>query len=232
MSWTNKYRYGFPGLLLLLCFYGTGRAGIKLNILPVKIISLTARYVPENKAVNIHWIAAGEKEKVQYIIERSLDSLHFKMIGETKSSGTAKGQQHYYFYDSHPTGGEMYYRIREIDAGGKQFVTEVVKVVTPISKMELAQILLTHDGNELNFAVIAPDSSRVNVLVADVAGHIEASFVLDLTRGANLRSIYTGNLSPGVYFLQINDQDGGSSVMKKFLIKALVEEPAVDSLKK
>lgn len=229
MTFASIYKTSL--LVLLLIFYSvTGNATNIPGSAPVKIISLSAKYVPENKVVNIHWIAAGGKENMQYIIERSLDSLHFRMIGETQSSSASKEQQHYYFYDSKPVGGNMYYRIREIDADGKQFVTQVVKVSTPIAGMELAQLILTDEGNELNFAVISPDSSRSNVLVSDVAGHIKASFVLDLIRGANLRSIYTGNLTPGVYFLQINDQDGGSSVMKKFVKKAVPVKPKVDSL--
>ncbi len=216
--------------LSLLIFYPAfTRAAATVFYKPVKIISLTAKYVPESKAVNIHWISAGEKEQVQYIIERSLDSLHFRMIGETRSNGSSQGQQHYYYYDPEPVGGTMYYRIREIDAEGKQFVTQVVEVNTPISGMAFAQLMLADNGKELNFAIISPDSSRSNVLVSDVAGNIEASFVLDLKRGANMHSIYTGNLPPGVYFLQINDQDGANSVMEKFVKKAVMRKPKMDS---
>ncbi len=219
-------------LSLLMLYSGFASAYSPPFYSPVKIIALTAKYVPESKAVNIHWISAGEKEEVQYIIERSLDSLHFRMIGETRSNGSSQGQQHYYFYDSQPVGGTMYYRIREIDAQGKQFVTQMVAVNTPISGMAIAQLMLADDGKELNFAVISPDSSRFNILVSDVAGNIEASFVLDLKRGANMHSIYTGNLAAGVYFLQINDQDGTSSVMEKFVKKAVIKKPEADTIQR
>ena len=204
------------GFLLVLVVSGTsfGRP-------PVRIIAFTAKYAPESKAVNLHWVTAGEKQQVQFIIERSLDSVHFKMIGETRSSGNSDEQQHYYFSDSRPGSGTLYYRIREIDKKGMQFVTGPSMVQVPIAGMELAQLLLSHNGKELNFAIVSPDStSASNVLVSDVAGKIKASFVLKLKRGANMHSIYTGDLPPGVYFLQVNDPESGRSVMQKFIKQA------------
>lgn len=198
---------------------------------PIKIIEFTVKYAPEDQAVNLHWVTEDEKGSVQYIIERSLDSLHFRMIGETKSAGNSNKQQHYYFYDSHPVGGNMYYRIREVDTNGTQYLTPVIKTYKPIAGLELAQVLLSPDGRELNFAVISPDSSRSNVLISDVEGHIKASFILDMERGANMRSIFTGNLTPGVYFIQINDQNGAGSIMKQFVKSAIENKPKVDSMK-
>lgn len=215
----------------LLSFYGPAFSAVS-GPGPVRILGFTAQYAPESQSVNLHWVTKGERGKVQYIIERSLDSLHFRMIGETESSGNSQKQQHYYYYDSHPVGGNMYYRIREIDTSGSQYLTPVIKTYKPITGLELAHALLSADGNELNFALISPDSSHSSLLIADVEGHIKASFVLTLKRGANMRSIYTGNLTPGIYFLQINDQDGGGSVMKKFIKKAVVEKETKDSLKK
>lgn len=199
---------------------------------PVKIISFTAKYVPERKSVNLHWITENERDSLQYIIERSFDSLNFIMIGETRSRGNSKSKQHYYFYDSHLTGGILYYRIREVADSGKQYVTPAIKVNTPISQIALTQLLLTKDYKELNFAVISPDSSYSNVLVSDIEGRIEASFVLELKRGANTRSIYTGNLSPGVYFLQINIPEAGNSVIKEFIIRKPVKDSVSDGREK
>ena len=80
----------------------------------------------------------------------------------------------------------------------------------------------TGDGNRLNFAVISPETSTANVVVADISGHVLRSYFLNLKEGANLQSIFTGNLKAGVYFLQVNDKSGNGNVMEKFVHK--VEE--------
>lgn len=200
--------------------YAFGKTYFSFNkTMPVKISKFTARYNPDRQVVNLHWVTIKEKDGEQYIIERSLDSLHFIVIGQTKSLGSSSEPQHYYFDDARPVGGKMFYRIREVDPDGKQFLTEVVTAYKPITQLELAQIIPSPNGNELNFAVISPDSSAATVFIADVSGEIKASFLLNMQQGANLKSIYTGNLESGVYFLQVNDQEGGGSVIKKFIHK-------------
>lgn len=185
----------------------------------IKIISLSVEYAPASKSVNLHWVAEGDRRGVQYIIERSLDNKTFRMIGATKSSEDTKGKRDYYFYDSDPIGGETFYRIREIIDSNRQFITESQKINTPISTMALVQLSLSKDHKELDFAIVSPDASNINILISDVRGKIKASFDLELVRGANMRSIYTGNLAEGVYFLQVNNPENGTSVMEKFVVE-------------
>src|SRR5690606_11381183 len=117
-------------------------------------------------------------------------------------------------------GGEMFYRLREIDSTGKQYLTGVISAYKPINKLELTSLATSDDGNRLNFAVISPKASAANVVVADISGHVLRSYYLNMKEGANLQSIYTGGLKAGVYFLQINDKNGNGSVMEKFTHKA------------
>lgn len=213
-------RTGLLTTLLFLSFQGGIQAAVTPfyfnKTLPVKISLFTAMYNPEQRVVLLHWVTVNEKSKQQYIIERSLDSLHFIVIGRTESLGDADEPQHYYFDDPKPVGGKMYYRIREIDPDGKQFLTNLVSAYKPITQLELAEVRATRQGDELNFAVISPEASTATILVSDIAGQIKKTFLLVMKEGANLKSIYIGDLQPGIYFLQVNDKEGGGSVMTKF----------------
>lgn len=213
------YRKGSLLLVGLFLFMAASAQPEKIDSSTVKIISFEVDYVPASKSVIIHWVTQDERTGVKYIIERSLDSNTYRMIGFAKSSNNDKKKKDYYSYDSNPIGGQVYYRIREVLDTGMQYVTHPQIVLTPIPKMELAQLVLSGDNNEINFAIISPDDSKAGVLISDLQGNIKSSYALELERGANVRSIYTGNLSPGVYFLQVNDLDNGSSVMKKFIIE-------------
>ena len=186
------------------------------KILPVKITSFTAKYNAERQIVSLHWVTVMEKNNEHFLIERSLDSLHFVVIGKARSSGNSHETQHYYFDDPKPVGGKIFYRLREIDSSGKQYLTTVISAYKPISTLELTGIQSTERGNRLNFAVISPVASSANVVVADISGHVLRSYFLNLKEGANLQSIFTGNLKAGVYFLQVNDKNGNGNVMEKF----------------
>ena len=186
------------------------------KILPVRILSFSAKFQPEQGAVTIHWVTARERMNVRFLVERSLDSLHFTTIGETKTLANNPGSQQYYFYDTHPVQGKLYYRLREIDVDQKQYLTQVVSSESPITHLELASVLPVREGLQLNFVVISPDSSEASVLVADIGGKVLKSFPMHLSEGANLKSIFIGDLSPALYFLQVNALHGGGSVIEKF----------------
>lgn len=193
--------------------------GLKGNInkiLPVRILSFSAKYQPEQGAVTVHWVTARERLNVRFLVERSLDSLHFTTIGETKTLANNPNSQQYYFYDTHPVQGKLYYRLREIDVDQKQYLTQVVSSESPITHLELVSVLPVREGLQLNFIVISPDTSEASVLVADIGGKVLKSFPMRLSEGANLKSIFIGDLSPALYFLQVNALHGGGSVIEKF----------------
>lgn len=219
-------RKALPGVLFTVLSFtgatGTPAAGLPAfgESLPVKITVFTARYNAARNIVNLHWVTVMEKNNESFVIERSLDSTHFVVIGKARSVGNSRQSQHYYFEDPKPVGGEMFYRLREIDSTGKQYLTGVISAYKPINKLELTGVAPSDDGSRLNFAVISPGLSAANVVVADISGHVLRSYHLDMKEGANLQSIYTGDLKAGVYFLQVNDKKGNGSVMEKFTHKA------------
>lgn len=192
-----------------------GRTNFNKN-LPVRITFFTAKYISGRQVVSLHWVTSMEKNNEHFVIERSLDSLHFAEIGKARSVGNSHAVQHYYFDDPKPVGGRMYYRLREIDSSGKQFLTPVISAFKPVTKLELSGIKPSPDGDRLSFAVISPKKSSANVVVADISGHVLKSFLMNTKLGANLQSIYIGDLKPGIFFLQVNDKGGNGSVMGRF----------------
>lgn len=184
--------------------------------LPVRITSFTAKYVAERQIVNLRWVTTMERNNEHFIIERSLDSLHFTEIGQARSIGSSHVVQHYYFEDPKPVGGKMYYRLREIDSTGEQFVTPVIAAYKPVTKLEVSAIHTSADGKHLNFAVISPKNSTASIVVADISGHVLKSFLMKTKAGANVQRMYIGDLSSGIFFLQINDREGSGSVMGRF----------------
>lgn len=193
------------------------RSEVKINkYLPVRITSFTAKYVAERQIVNLHWVTTMEQNNEHFIIERSLDSLHFTEIGQARSIGSSHVAQHYYFEDPKPVGGKMYYRLREIDSSGLQFVTPVIEAYKPVTKLEVSAIHPSADGKQLNFAVISPKNSTASIVVADISGHVLKSFLMKTKMGANVQRMYIGDLSSGIFFLQVNDREGNGSVMGRF----------------
>jgi hypothetical protein len=186
------------------------------GVTPARITMFTAEYNQAQQVVNLRWSTASETDNERFIIERSVDSLHFIRIGETKSAGNSKAVQYYYFDDPKPVGGKLYYRLHQVDEDGKEYLSAVVSTFKPITNLELTGVHFSPYEMSVSFAVISPKTSVANVVVANVKGNVLKSSYLKLSKGATYKTIYTGDLKPGIYFLQVNDKKGGGSVIEKF----------------
>jgi len=187
-----------------------------MRIKPVRITSFTAVYNPSQRTVNLRWVTASEADNERFVIERSLDSLHFENIGETQSAGNSNSTQYYYFDDNRSPSGKLYYRLRQQDNNGKEYVSTVISAYKPITQLELTDIHFAPEKLEVSFAIISPKASAAGIILADISGKVLRSFYTTLPQGASFKNIYVGDLQAGIYFLQVNDRNGGGSAIKKF----------------
>lgn len=182
-----------------------------------KVIGFTLEYNPKLNLVHLHWVSSGELKNDKYIVERSLDSLHYEELGETQVLDNS-GNEDYYFDDMHPMGGKVYYRIEEVGPDDIKHPIPAKSVFKPLSQLELSTIY--DEGTEMiRFVVGSPRKSSANISLMDVSGHIEQSYLVDLKEGSNIFSTSVKTLQSGIYFLQINDQHGQGSLIRRFIRK-------------
>ncbi len=94
--------------------------------LPIELKSFTA--TPLRNNVQLDWSTASEKDNAGFDIERSADGHAWKTLGFVEGAGTTTLEQHYHFIDEKPMVGTSYYRLRQLDFGGKEEFSPVVAV--------------------------------------------------------------------------------------------------------
>lgn len=186
------------------------------HTLPIHITLFSASYDSRKDVVSLRWITGAVENGDQFLVERSADSIHFVRVGETKSGITSKTPQHYYFDDPKPLSGKLYYRLHLLGADGSDSYTTVTSVYKEIVKMELSDITRDTATKTIYFSIASPRESNANITLVDYTGKVLKSYFIPLKKGSNFQSAYIGNFSPGIYFLQINDKNGGGSVMQQF----------------
>jgi hypothetical protein len=92
-----------------------------LGPLPVTFISFTAQKEGGHSLLN--WKTSQEFNSVYFDIERSNDAIHYQYIGRVSASGNSNVPVSYSFIDNDPIAGLNYYRIKEVDADGKNTYT-------------------------------------------------------------------------------------------------------------
>jgi len=95
----------------------TGTAGIDCSLLlPVEMLDFTVSY-DEPEAV-LRWSTASELNCDLFVVEHSIDRVHWSSIGLVQGAGTATTYQSYSYRHNHPAFGQNYYRLKQVDFNG------------------------------------------------------------------------------------------------------------------
>lgn len=119
ISWTSQFEID------QLCKILDGR------VLPVEYLSFTANYNDSKRSNKIKWVTASEKNNSHFIIQRSINAINsWEDIGEVNGAINSDLPTEYNFIDTYLplSGGNIYYRLKQVDLEGKSSLGEVVSV--------------------------------------------------------------------------------------------------------
>jgi hypothetical protein len=108
--------------------------GVFLNqcrILPVDYTHFEVVQSPNRASTLLKWTTAKEENNEYFEVERSLAGIQqFKVIGQVAGMGWTDAPSAYVFEDSSLplAGGDVYYRLRQVDFDGKYSLSKVLKV--------------------------------------------------------------------------------------------------------
>ncbi len=86
------------------------------NQLPVELISFTAD--AQEQTVQLVWETATEINNDYFEVQRSVDGINFKKIGEVAGNGNTVEVIRYEFVDQMPVSGISYYQLKQVDFDG------------------------------------------------------------------------------------------------------------------
>lgn len=126
----------------LMIDYKTNSVVLKAaTALPVRFVKVEAR--KEGGVIELNWKVADEKGVLHYEVEKSTDGSRFKKFGNAKAS--LKGDYSYIDYGVNPV---SYYRVKNIDADGKNSYSQIVFLKGGTNNIVL-KAFIAASGNEL-----------------------------------------------------------------------------------
>jgi hypothetical protein len=164
--------------------------------LPITLVNFTAKNV-NNDYISLRWTTAMEQDNDYFLIEHSVDGMHFDKLATVKSEGNSVSNQDYSSADNHPGNGINFYRITQYDLDGKT------------SHYPLAMVKFGLGSGPVVFP--NPASSDIHVVVGekpvltiglyDLLGK-EIQF-LHNNNAYTQMDLKLGNLASGVYIIKI-----------------------------
>ncbi len=162
----------------------------------------------KNKLV---WQTASEENNAEFVIERSVDGIHFTAIGTVSGNGTTEGVVNYSTYDVDPLNGINYYRLKQIDYDGTYTYSNIIS----IENSEGTEIALYPNpaNNEVTLSINTAKGVLAYELL-DVLGRVYKSGEAGLQDGVNDVVLDISDVTSGVYFLRTTVNSGTTTITR------------------
>ncbi len=183
------------------------------SVLPVSWLSFTAQKL--NDAIQLEWKVNQQINNDHYEVEKSGNGIHFNSVANlaNENSGTVNT---YYFTDEHPTAGNNFYRIKQVDKDGK-FTYSVIRDINFTSGINPMQTKILRNPVKGSIQLLFMDASvQSDFSLVDAASHNFFHFTEKDISKNQVITIPVNNLAAGIYFLKINT--GGKIETHKIII--------------
>ena len=155
-----------------------------------------------DKINDLYWETASEDNLKKYTIQRSTDAVNFMDIGEVMPNNLPSK---YSFEDRNAALGIInYYRIAIYENDGTVNFTSIISLGSGNNEiLNVSQIYPNPVNSSFAIALNSRQKGSVTINVYDVFGHLVRSADNDVQGGVTQYEISVGDLSNGVYYVEI-----------------------------
>ncbi|MEO6285898.1 MAG: metallophosphoesterase [Dyadobacter sp.] len=188
------------------------------NPLPVKLVSFEGNVTNQNY-ISLKWQTSEEENAAYFAVERSLNGIDFKDIGQVKASGNAVKDQFYSWADENAASLNskiLYYRLREFDFDMKSQLSRIIAVKLNASEsLDVVIIPNPSSGQDTKIRLTGTEQLETEIVLSNSSGNILRTQSMTIT--STWQSLPTGKLKSGIYFLNIKMKD--REIVKKLVIE-------------
>lgn len=175
-----------------------------INPLPVEYSSFTAQANKSN--VDVKWSTASEVNSDYFIVEKSTNGIQFDPIGKLNAAGFSTVIQSYLHVDEHPTSGNNYYRLKQMDRDGAFEYSDVKVVNFKKSVMNVYPNPVSNGVISISLDAIQDESMLVRLM--DMSGKVVAASIMSISNSIQNQFAFDRSLKPGVYLFELTNTAG------------------------
>ncbi len=144
----------------------------------------------------------------RFVIEKSLDSIHFTALDSVAAAANGSGVNTYQYTDTHLDTGTNFYRLREVE----EFGTIAWSPIRSVKGSGNGRFSIYPNPVHHSLIYISSPVNTRRIRLIDVSGK---TILREEVHGF-LNMLSVANIAPGIYFLSV-DTDTGSTVQKIFI---------------
>lgn len=178
-------------------------------LMPIELTQWTATNLEES--VLLEWTTASEENNDYFAIERSIDGVTWKVLGNVGGAGTTSATHYYSFEDTKPVSGISYYRLKQVDFNGEYTYSSVKCINRPANADKMYKAYVNKDIDA--FIVQGEEIAACNIEVYNNLG-VKMTNLSFNPISTDKVVINVGQLPIGTYFIKICN--GSKSVVKSW----------------
>lgn len=171
--------------------------GFSFSVLPIELLSFDA-FEKDGDAL-LNWTTLSERNSDYFDIQRSMDGKNFETIGTVAAMGHSDKATNYSYRDDQVEGGQLYYRLKEVDFDGKTQFSQIatINILPQIS----IDIFPNPFSEEVNIRFNQPVPGEYELVVRNVNGAVIRQITMQ--GGVTPQSLDLADLRSGVYFINV-----------------------------
>jgi len=171
--------------------------------LPVELIAFNAE--PEKNDVKVTWSTATENNSKDFVIQRSLNGSVFEDAGTVAAAGNSSTIRNYNFIDVQAMqyhANVLYYRLKQVDLDNRTRYSGVRKILIDASPNTL-KLQYNPVQQQAVLLYITGENGKAVIQLTDMAGRVILQKEYSVTAGLNTITLQTGNITAGIYNIQL-----------------------------
>lgn len=172
------------------------------SVLPLQLLNFSGSLVDDDALLK--WSTANEHNTSHFIVERSLDGLHFVSLASVNTVGNGSGVANYNFKDTSISSIpflNIFYRLKEVDKDGKLNLSNVIIItfkntktilIYPNPAKRTINVLFNKPGNNISYVKIYSMSGKL-VVYQKLTGLSSQEIHLPVLSNGNYKVIITSN---------------------------------------
>ncbi len=183
----------------------------------IRAVPVTIEYFKgsrQNSGNLLDWkVACYNSPTATMVLERSNDARKFEAINSITETAT-RCLQPFSFVDASPLAGMNYYRLKTIDADGKESYSTIVAIMNKDKGFAMVSLMPNPVQTTAVLSISSAAKTTMQVVVSDLAGKQLSKQSVTLIAGNNQVPLKLANLASGTYQVTGVSADGTVTTLR------------------
>lgn len=184
------------------------------TVLPIELLSFSAHC--NGNTIDIDWTTASERNNDYFVLEKSLDAMNYTEYARVAGAGNSIEQIDYSYTDYDYYGGDVYYRLVQVDYDGTRTYSEIISAKCSNWEADPSISVFPNPfSSELTIVLENFRNEPASIEIYDVMGRTVKQMQIDSPRNDYETTFNLDDVPSGIYNVRV--RTSGSTLNRQIV---------------